>query len=170
MNTQKVTKSSQIAFGGMMAALALVLMSVGGVIPVFTYVTPMVCALVLQMVLKSCGGKIAWAWYGAVSILGFMLCSDKESALVFVFIGYYPIVKPWLERTRYSVVGKAILFNLSIFLLYYMLIHLIGIDSLSEEFAQMGSLMLVVLIVLGNITFFLLDRLLTIGIRFRKAG
>ena len=37
--------AKQVAFGGMMAALALVIMGLGGLIPVATYVCPMLCML-----------------------------------------------------------------------------------------------------------------------------
>ena len=47
-----------------------------------------------QAVLKTCGVRIAWAWYGAVAILSLLLAPDKEAAAVFAFLGYYPIVTP----------------------------------------------------------------------------
>ena len=45
--------------------------------------------------------------------------------------------------------------------MYYFLMRILGMDALSEEFREMGVLMLVILLVLGNVTFFLLDRLLS---------
>ena len=41
-----------------------------------------------------------------------------------------------------------------------MLIRLLGMDQIAQENAQFGVIGLVVLLVLGNITFLLLDRLL----------
>ena len=89
-----------MALGGMLAALAVVMMSLGTIIPVATYVCPMLCALLLQGVLKTCGSRVAWAWYGAVALLSVLLAPDKEAAGVFVFLGYYPIVKPALDRKK----------------------------------------------------------------------
>ena len=57
----KRTPASSVALGGVLAALAVVVMCLGTIIPVATYVCPMFCALLLQVVLKSCGVRIAWA-------------------------------------------------------------------------------------------------------------
>ena len=78
----------QIALGGVMAALAVTIMSMGGLIPVATYVCPMLCALLLQTVLVLCGRRVAWCWYAVVSVLAVLMGPDKEAALVFVFLGY----------------------------------------------------------------------------------
>ena len=42
--------AKEIALGGMLAALAMVIMCLGGLVPASTYVCPMLCALVLQNV------------------------------------------------------------------------------------------------------------------------
>ena len=49
MNEKRKTPASRIALGGVLAALAVVIMSLGGLIPIMTYVSPMLCALVLQL-------------------------------------------------------------------------------------------------------------------------
>ena len=82
----------------MLAAAAVVLMSIGTIIPIATYAAPVLCMMVGQMVLKLCGSRIAWAWYGAVTVLSLLLAPDKEAAAVFAVLGYYPVVKPKLEK------------------------------------------------------------------------
>ena len=44
--------AKKIALSGMLAALAMVIMCMGGLIPVATYVCPMLCCVILQMVAK----------------------------------------------------------------------------------------------------------------------
>ena len=149
-----------MALGGMMAALAMVIMCLGGMIPVATYVCPMLCMLLLQFVLKSCGNRTAWAWYGAVALLSLLMGPDKEAAAVFVFLGYYPILRPALEKLRLKWLWKGLLFNAAILAMYWLLIHLLGMAAVGEEFREMGKVMLVVLLFMGNLTFFLLDRIL----------
>lgn len=61
---------------------------------------------------------------------------------------------------------KVLLFNVSVLLVYWLLMHVFGLDQLGEEFTEMGAAMCVVLLALGNVTFFLLDRLL--GMRFQR--
>ena len=152
----------------MLAAAAVVLMCIGTIIPVATYAAPVLCMMVCQVVLKCCGSRIAWAWYGAVAILGLLMAPDKEAAAVFGVLGYYPIVKPRLDRTKAKWFWKALLFNGSILLLYWILLKLLGISQLVEEFSGMGIAMTAVLLVLGNVTFFLLDSLLEKKLKIKK--
>ena len=156
----KRTPAANIAFGGVLAALAVVIMSMGTLVPVATYVCPMFCALILQLVLKTCGSRIAWAWYGAVTLVSLLLAPDKEAAAVFLALGYYPIVKPKLDKRKGKWFWKGILFNAVILITYWLMMHVFGFDQLSAEFADMGKAMTVLLLLLGNVTFFLLDKLL----------
>ncbi len=159
--------AKQIALGGVLAALAIVIMCFGGLIPGVTYITPMLCCLMVQLVRSYCGTRIAWAWYGAVSILCFLMAPDKESAALFLFLGYYPIVKPRIDRTRLPWLWKGLLFNAAILILYSLLIYLLGMNELAAEFTQMGIVLLVITLILGNVTFFLLDKLLGRKLRRR---
>ena len=150
-----------MALGGVLAALAVAVMSLGTLIPIMTYVCPMACVLLLETVRVTCGQRVAWAWYGAVAILGLLLCPDKEAAALFLFLGYYPLIKPKLDGKMLSWLFKGALFNGSIGLMYFLLLRILGMEALSEEFREMGALMLAILLILGNVTFFLLDRVLS---------
>lgn len=153
-------KARAVALGGVLAAAACVVMCMGGLIPVATYVCPMLCAMLLQIVLRSCGGRIAWAWYAVVAVLSLLLGPDKEAAAVFVFLGYYPIVKPKLDRLPLNWLWKLLLFNAACGVMYGLLIYVFGMAQIASEFQELGYAMLAVMLVLGNVTFFLLDRLL----------
>ena len=157
-----------MALGGLLAALAVVIMSMGTLIPVATYVCPMVCALILKAVLNTCGKRTAWAWYGAVAVLSALLAPDKEAAAVFVVLGYYPILKLGLDKRKLPWLWKGLLFNAAILLMYWLLMHLLGMEQITQEFEGMGTAMVAVLLVLGNVTFFLLDRLLGMRLKRRK--
>lgn len=166
----KRTPASAMALGGVMAALAVVVMAMGTLIPVATYVCPVLCCMLLQTVLALCGRRIAWAWYGAVAILSALLAPDKEAAAVFVFIGYYPILKPRLDRCAAGWLWKGLLFNSSILLMYALLIRLLGMAQIADEYREMGKIMTAVMLVLGNLVFFLLDRLLGMKGKQYKSG
>ena len=155
----KTTKN--VALGGMLAATALVIMCLGGLIPFATFVCPALCILILQMVLQFTNRRIGGAWYGAVSILCILLAPDKEAAAVFVCLGYYPLVKPTFEKWPLSFLWKLVLFNSVILVMYWALIHLFGMTYLQSEYTEMGNIMLAILLALGNVTFLLLDKLLT---------
>ena len=152
--------AKEIALGGVLAALAVVIMCLGGMIPSATFVCPMMCCLILQLVRKICGDRIAWAWYGAVAILGLLMGPDKEAAAVFVFLGYYPIIKPKFDKSRFKWLWKLLYFNTTIVLMYQLLIHLFGMAQLAEEWQELGIAMTAVMLVLGNVTFILLDKVL----------
>lgn len=159
------SKAYPIALGGMLAAVALVLMCIGTIIPIATYAAPVLCMMVCQIVRKICGVRIAWAWYGAVAILGLMMAPDKEAAAVFLVLGYYPIVKPSMDRLRVPWLWKGLLFNGSILLLYWVLLHVVGVSQLLEEFSGMGIVLTGLLLILGNVTFYLLDHVLSRKLR-----
>ena len=161
MESSKKSPAYAMALGGMLAALAVVAMSLGTMIPVATSICPMICMLLLQVVLRICGARTAWAWYGAVALLSVLLAPDREAAAVFLVLGYYPIVKPRLEKTKTPWLWKAVLFNVSIVTMYWLLMHLFGLDALMEEFAKLGIGVLALMLVLGNVIFFLLDKVLS---------
>lgn len=149
-----------VALGGLTAALAVEVMSLGTLIPVATYVCPMVCCIVLQLILPVCGRRLGWVWYGAVALLGLLMAPDKEAAAVFVFLGYYPLVKPRLDGLRPSWLFKGLLFNIAILTMCFLLIRMMGMEDLGREFRSMGAVLAAVALVLGNLTFFLLDGVL----------
>lgn len=149
-----------VALGGVMAALAVVIMAMGTIIPVATFVCPMLCMVLLTVVLRMTNRRVAWAWFGAVSILSMLLAPDKEAAAVFVFLGYYPIVKPWLDKRPVAFLWKLVLFNVAIFAMYGTLIWLFGLQYLLEDYQEMGAVLTAVTLVLGNVTLFMLDVLL----------
>ena len=152
-----MSKARNMAFGGVLAALAVVVMTMGGLIPFFTYVCPMICCVILMLVTGMCGKRIGWAWYVAVSILGLLLAPDKEAVAVFVALGYYPIIMPFFNRLRLRLLWKFLYFNAVTLLLYWALMHLFGMEQLMSEFQELGTIGLVIMLLLGNVCFILLD-------------
>lgn len=162
--------AKDVALGGVLAALALVIMCLGTLIPAATFVCPMLCCLVLHGFFKMTTSRMAWAWYGAVAILSVLLAPDKEAAATFVFLGYYPIVKPKMDKMVLSWLWKALLFNVVIGIMYLLLIHMFGMAQLASEIRELGLILGVVMLVLGNATFFMLDVVLGRKLLGRKHG
>ena len=162
--------AKEIALGGMLAALAVVIMCLGGLIPSATFVCPMMCCLILQLVKKLCGDRIAWAWYGAVVFLSLLFGPDKEAVAVFIFLGNYPMVKQKLDKLLLDRLLKAIYFNVSILLMYWLLMNLLGMTEIIQEFEELGMFMTIVTLILGNVTFFMLDVVLSRFHLRRKYG
>ena len=154
-------QTKSVALGGIFAALAVLIMTWGTLIPLATFICPMLCILMMRVVLRQCGTRMAWAWYGAVSLLSLMLTSDREAAVLFCFLGYYPIIKPWIDGLKWSNVAKLIFFNGVILFMYWMLMNLFGLEAVIEEYRELGTVTTVITLILGNMTFFMLDLILS---------
>jgi len=157
--------SKRMALCGMMTALAIVIMLMGGMIPLATFCCPVLASLALIPLLLEYGRKWALMAYAAVAALGLMLSPDKEAALLFAFLGYYPALKPALDRIRRQplrIIAKLGIFNVAVGLAYLLLIFLFQMEQLLREYAEMGLALTAACLLLGNITLLLYDRLLGI--------
>lgn len=152
----------QIALGGIFAALAVVILLLGGIIPVGTYIAPMVAALPLVILLAELPRSLCLGWYCIVALLGVLLCPDKETAFVFVFLGWFPLAKPRLDRLPKvpGLLCKLLLFNLSVAGLYALLILVFHLEALVREAQETGMILLIAILLLGNLSFILFDLVL----------
>ena len=158
-------KSRQMALTGMLCALAVVLMMLGGVIPLATFCCPALAGLMLIPVFVECGEKLSWCAYAAVAALSLILCPDKEAALLLAFIGYYPILRWRLDQLRSSllrVVAKLGVFNLAVLAMYALSILVLQMDQILREYQEMGLALTVACLLVGNVTLLLYDRLIAI--------
>lgn len=153
--------AKQMALGGVLAGLAVVIMTMGGLIPLATFILPLLCIILCCIVLKLCGTRIAWAWYGAVAILSLLLGPDKEAAAVFLMLGYYPIVKPYFDGLRLGFLLKLVYFNAVIAIVYTLLLYLLGMTQIANDYRTLGAVGLAVTLLLGNVTFILQDIVIT---------
>lgn len=160
------TTSRKIALCGMMVALGAAVMLLGGVIPVMTFCSPAIAGLTLLPVLSEYGKKWALAAYVAIAALGLMLSPDKESALLFAFLGYYPVAKVGLDKIRNAplrVAAKLMLFNVAVGLMLASIAWVFNMTEVMAEYAEMSTVMLVVFGVVANVTILLYDRMLGIA-------
>ena len=150
-------KARQMALGGMMTALSVVIMSLGSLIPVNTYLCPVLCILVNRTVLERCGKKIGWCYYLSVMVLSLLLAPDREAALVYAFLGYYPMVRPWFQRLGpLALAVKLVFFTLAGALSYAVLLLVMGAGAAMAD----GWLLTAVTVLLWDVLFLLVDRLL----------
>lgn len=151
------------ALCGVLAAAAVAVMTLGTILPVGTFCCPALSGLLMIPVLDLCGTGTALCWYGAVGLLSLLLAPDREAALIFLFLGYYPALRPALQRIQIPglrVLGKLLLFNAAIGLLYGLLLFVAVMEPVKAEFEAASAALLIALLVLGNVTFFLYDILL----------
>ena len=150
------------ALCGVLAALAVALMFLGGVLPFASIACPVLASLVLIPVYVECGKKWGWLWFLAVGILSAFVAPEKESAVLFVFFGYYPMLKKLIGRLPKiaAYIVKFVYVNATIFLAYWLMLYVFGLTSVVEDFKGIKTAMLIILLVLANITFFVYDVLI----------
>ena len=146
----------------MLAAVAVVIMCLGGLIPVATYICPMLCCLTQYVVLHYCGMRLAWTWFVIVAILSLLFGPDKEATMVFLAVGFYPLLKMRIDGCRFAIFLKLLFFNGMILLSYSLIIRLMGLQYIAQENMQFGLVGLIVILFMGNATFLLLDKLLDV--------
>lgn len=151
-----------MALCGILAALALVMMFLGGVVPFATIACPVLASLVLIPVYIECGQKWGWLWFVAVAALAAFAAPEKESAILFVFFGYYPMLKKYFGRLPkvLKYLSKLLYLNVAVFAAYYLMLHVFGLSAVVEDFEGMKLWMLALMLVLANITFFVYDKLI----------
>ena len=150
----------KMAFGGVMAALAVVIMCLGTLVPLATFVCPVICCLACQIVFTMCGKQIAWVWYAAMAVLSLLLAPDKEAAAVFVTLGYYPTIRNCFDKLPARILFKLLYFNGSVAILYTIIMHLLGLSAVLTEYGALGAIGFLAVALVGNVTFVLLDFLL----------
>lgn len=154
-------KSKQTALAGVMAALSLILMLLGSVIWIFTYVAPMLTGLLMIIICDIADRKTALTCYIAVSIISLIIIPDKECVLTYVFFfGFYPIVREFIEKIKpkllsYSV--KLIIYNAGIVISQLICFYIFAIPF-EKVF---GKLTVVILLALANLIFVVYDKLLS---------
>ncbi len=153
----------ELALAGMMAALGVVILCLGGIIPIALYACPILASAVLLPVRESCRRSYGWCCYAAIALLGLLLGPDKEAASLFLFLGYYPLIKPKLDTIENQVlrlVCKLGIAAVAIGTMYAVLLYVIGLAELVEEFAATAAWMLWTTVGLGVAVFLLYDILL----------
>lgn len=162
-HSQFQRQSRKMALCGMMAALSAVILTFGSLIPFATFTCPMLAMLCMIPAVCEYGTSTALTMYAAVSALGLLLCPDKEIALLYAFLGWYPGLQTRVNNLpRFlSLAVKCILFSAAMIVMYSMVLLLFQLDAVAEEFAEYSTVMVVLMLILGNLTFLLYDRVLS---------
>ena len=155
----------RIAVSGMMAALATAILMMGGVIPAATFAGPALAGIMLVPVFAEGGQRYALGAWLAISALALILCADKEAALLFAFLGWYPAMKWRLDARLPGLRGvgvKLLLWNACAGAMAAAIFYVFGMDQVMAEYREMGRAMLAAFILLANVTLLVYDRLLAI--------
>ena len=160
-----MSSARKMALTGLLVALAVVIMLLGGVVPLATFCCPLLAGLMLIPIFVECGGKLAGCAYAAIAALGLILCPDKEAALLFAFIGHYPLLRWRLEqirRTPLRIAAKLAVFNVCILAMYGLIILVFQMEQIIAEYREMGMLLTLFTLLLGNVCLLLYDRMIAV--------
>lgn len=158
-----MNNSTRLAVCSIVAALSVVLLFLGGITYVLAYAMPMLVGLLMIMLNTTFGSKSAWITYAAVSLLSFILVSDKECMMMYImFFGYYPIVRCYLEKLKSRVISfllRLLMFNAALTLCELLLVYIFRIPFLEEG---EGRYVIIIFAVMMNILFVIYDRLISV--------
>ena len=154
-------KSKQMALCGLLTALAVVLMILAGAVGIGTFAGPVLAMAALLPVLEEYGPKAPALTYAAAAILALLLVPEPELAMVYAAFGWYPILRPRLDRLLSSrplrMLVKLALSTAVILLLYGVLLRLLGMTA---DLLGTSSLFNLTLLMMGVVIFLLTDRAL----------
>lgn len=151
-----MNQTKRIAACGMMTALSVVIMLLGGVLGIGMYASPMLAGFCLLPVGQKFGTRAQWLIWGAVSLLSFMLIPEPEQNLMYLALfGLYPILYPSFSRLpgAWKWLSKLLYFHAAA-ISVEMLVMLVLVPE------AMSVPMIVLLLILGNAVFWMYDFLI----------
>lgn len=157
------TETTRLALCGVLAALAVALLFLSGVVPFASIACPVLASLVLLPVYAESGRRWGLLWYFAVAVLGALLAAEKEAAVLFVFFGYYPMLRKLFGRVRPKALRwlvKLAYVNLAVFAAYGLMIFVFQMAAIVAEFRETAAWTLGLLLLLANATFVVYDLLI----------
>ena len=153
-------RTHDLALSSLMCALAVVFLWMSGVLPLATYGWPILASFTLVPVRENCKRIYAWCCFAASAVLGLLLCADKEAALVYLFLGYYPLLKPRFDAIRSKAVrffSKLALCTVTMGALYGLILFVFRLDAAVQEFNATAPWLVWATCALGLTLFFVYD-------------
>ncbi len=151
--------SFKVSFGGIVAALSIVMLLLTSIIPFGTFAFPAISGMMLICVVIELGYSWAFVVYAVVSVLSLLLLTDKEAAVYYVaFLGFYPIIKGLIEKLSSKIlqyITKFSVFNLCMVIAFYVSVYLFMIPK--ESFELFSVYLPWVFLLIGNFVFLLYD-------------
>ena len=153
--------TQKTALCGMFGALSIVILLMGSIIPLATYMCPAIAAFLILPVVAEYGEKTGLTLYAAVSLLSLMLIAEKEFVLMYVCVfGLYSVFKVRADRIKpkaLQFVLKSVYTLLTTIASYALLLFVFPNPALMGEFDDFTTLLLIVFFALFVVTFLIYD-------------
>ena len=153
-------ETREIALAGTLAALGAVLLCLGGLVPLATYAAPVLASAAVLVAREECRAGAAFGCYAVSAALGLLLSPDREAALLYAFLGYYPLLKPGLDALRPRPLragAKLLLCCAAVGAMYALLIFVFRLEAVVREFLETSPALLAATAALGAVVFFVYD-------------
>ena len=128
-------------------------------------ISPALAAFLLIAVIVDCGYRWAMLVYLVVALLSAFVVPDKQAAMIFIFLGYYPVVKDYLDHHMKSKalqwIIKFFVFNLSILAAYGLMIYVFQMPDVMTDMGTLGRFTGLVTLLAGNVVFIVFELALT---------
>ncbi len=161
-----MSKAKKTVLGGILSALALILLFFANLSNVLDICLLVIAGMVMFVGVIELGRKWMLIMYAAVTILGLIMIPVRAPLIMFaLFLGYYPFVKSFTEQFKKRAAEYAVkfaVFNAAA------AICMIFFKSLFFENASATNMMMIFFFIIANALFLLYDiamtRLVTIYI------
>lgn len=154
MARRKTSFDKKIVVAGVLAALSVIILYLGCAIEVLDLTMSAIVSLLVVVIVIEMGYKYAWLTYIATSILSIIILPQKSPAIFYAcFMGFYPIIKSYLERINSALVRwiiKLVVGNAALALMFILMSLF-----LPDEFE--GGWLMLVTYLLGIIAFLMYD-------------
>ena len=154
MAKRKPSFDKRIVVSGVLVALSVIILYLGCAIEVLDITMSAIVSLLVVVIVIEMGYSYAWLTYIASAILSVILLPQKSPAIFYAcFMGFYPILKSYIERIGSGLVRwiiKLIVGNVAIGLMLAILLIFIP-----DEFE--GGAMLLITYVLALAAFVMYD-------------
>lgn len=153
-NKRSAAFDKRIVVSGVLVALSVIILYLGCAIEVLDLTMSAIVSLLVVIIVIEMGYSYAWLTYVATSILSILLLPQKTPAVFYAcFMGFYPIIKSYVERIGSGLVRwviKLAVGNAAIILMIFLTSLLVP-----EEFDGRG--LIIATYILGIIAFVMYD-------------
>ena len=153
----------------MMVAMGALFMGLGSVFQSLDMTVAALSSLLVAIVYVEIGSPYTYLVWICTTIITAVIYQGSAMWLMYLLLfGIYPILKGYIERLPHTLwlPVKLVFGNLTMLAIFFGTTLLLGLPMDTEFFGLPREAVYVILLVLGNIAFFLYDKFLTVLIRF----
>lgn len=169
-------KSKEIALGGIMVALTIIILYSTSLIPINTLTILTIASAIIPVCIIRSNIKTAIFVYIVSTTIAFFIVPINISVLYGIFFGVYGIIKFFAEknRSKFEVLYKIVFFNITFIIGFIIFKDILGIDIINGSgeiisrfiSGDIKTISFILILIIANLAFLVLDYALTLIISF----